>query len=122
MDDESTPQHTPTQENHGHRTNVLGVHVDAISLTRAVERIESWIEGRDSRYVCVSTVHQVMQAHRSPEVRQALREADMVTPDGMPLVWLSRLLGRGGDRPSPGAPPPRRIATDCSCAAVSSAR
>jgi N-acetylglucosaminyldiphosphoundecaprenol N-acetyl-beta-D-mannosaminyltransferase len=61
-----------------------------------VTRIERWVAARDRRYVCVCAVNTIMEARRAPEVRGALRDADMVTPDGMPLVWLSRLAGHHG--------------------------
>jgi len=77
------------------RTDVLGVAVDAVSLAEAVERIERWVAGDDRQYVCVCTAHSIVEAGRSPDVWQALDEAGMVTPDGMPLVWLSRLAGHG---------------------------
>jgi N-acetylglucosaminyldiphosphoundecaprenol N-acetyl-beta-D-mannosaminyltransferase len=34
-----------------------------------------------------------MEAHDSPEFRDVMNGADLVTSDGMPLVWLLRLLG-----------------------------
>jgi N-acetylglucosaminyldiphosphoundecaprenol N-acetyl-beta-D-mannosaminyltransferase len=34
-----------------------------------------------------------MEAHDVPEFRRILRRADMITPDGMPLVWILRLKG-----------------------------
>jgi N-acetylglucosaminyldiphosphoundecaprenol N-acetyl-beta-D-mannosaminyltransferase len=35
-----------------------------------------------------------MESYDSAEIRQAMNQADLVTPDGMPLVWGLRLLGR----------------------------
>lgn len=35
----------------------------------------------------------VMEAFDSPEFRSVMKGADLVTPDGMPLVWALRLLG-----------------------------
>ncbi|MDO9301263.1 MAG: WecB/TagA/CpsF family glycosyltransferase, partial [Anaerolineales bacterium] len=34
-----------------------------------------------------------MEAHDSSEYRQVINSADLVTPDGMPLVWMLRLKG-----------------------------
>jgi N-acetylglucosaminyldiphosphoundecaprenol N-acetyl-beta-D-mannosaminyltransferase len=34
-----------------------------------------------------------MEAHDAPEFREILKRADLITPDGMPLVWLMRLKG-----------------------------
>jgi N-acetylglucosaminyldiphosphoundecaprenol N-acetyl-beta-D-mannosaminyltransferase len=76
------------------RVNVLGVAVSAINMTSAVEVIEGWIARGEPRYVCVSGVHGVMESQRSEALRQIHNAAGLVTPDGMPLVWLSRLAGQ----------------------------
>jgi N-acetylglucosaminyldiphosphoundecaprenol N-acetyl-beta-D-mannosaminyltransferase len=43
--------------------------------------------------VCIASVNNIMQAHDSAEFRRIMNAADLVTPDGMPLVWALRLLG-----------------------------
>jgi N-acetylglucosaminyldiphosphoundecaprenol N-acetyl-beta-D-mannosaminyltransferase len=73
--------------------DVLGIRVDATSYTDATERIITWALARESRTVAVATVNNVMLAHGDPRFRSAMRRADLVTPDGMPLVWALRLLG-----------------------------
>lgn len=73
--------------------NVLGVGVSPVDMEAALRRIEGWIAGREPNYVCVSGVHGVMESQRDPELRTIHNRAGMVTPDGMPLVWLSRLAG-----------------------------
>jgi UDP-N-acetyl-D-mannosaminuronic acid transferase (WecB/TagA/CpsF family) len=40
-------------------------------------------------------VHGLMESRRDQRLRRVHNEAGMVTPDGMPLVWLLRLLGGG---------------------------
>ena len=35
----------------------------------------------------------VMEAHDSPEFMEVVKRADLVTPDGMPLMWALRRLG-----------------------------
>jgi N-acetylglucosaminyldiphosphoundecaprenol N-acetyl-beta-D-mannosaminyltransferase len=72
---------------------VLGVQVNAVTMAEAVERIQAWIEAGDRQYVCVCSVHGVMECRRSPELLRIFNAAGMVTPDGMPLVWLARLGG-----------------------------
>ncbi len=44
--------------------------------------------------VAVCNVHSVMTARQRPELSEALRQADIATPDGMPLVWGLRAFGR----------------------------
>ena len=70
--------------------NVLGVRVSAIDMELALAQIDAWIEGGDRRYVCLGTVHGIMTCRRSAEQRRIFNAAGMVTPDGMPLVWLGR--------------------------------
>jgi N-acetylglucosaminyldiphosphoundecaprenol N-acetyl-beta-D-mannosaminyltransferase len=77
------------------RVNILGVGVSAINMEMALRTIEEWIARRDPHYVCVTTVHGVMESQRDAILRQIHNRAGMVTPDGMPLVWLSRLKGLG---------------------------
>jgi N-acetylglucosaminyldiphosphoundecaprenol N-acetyl-beta-D-mannosaminyltransferase len=73
---------------------VLGVKISAICLDSATERVQTWVEARERRYVCVADVHSVMESVRDPSLRQIHNKADMVTPDGMPVVWMCRLGGR----------------------------
>lgn len=72
------------------RTNILGVGISAITLPQAVETIARWIDRQERHYVSVCTVHTVMEGQRDRTMRQAVNRAGLATPDGMPLVWLSR--------------------------------
>lgn len=75
------------------RVNILGVGISAINMAMALQTIEGWIAQRQSHYICVTGVHGVMESQRDVELRWIHNTAGLVTPDGMPLVWLSRLLG-----------------------------
>jgi len=75
------------------RANILGVHVSAVDPETALEVIEGWISRREPHYVCVSGVHGVMESQRDNQLKQIHNAAGLVTPDGMPLVWVSRLMG-----------------------------
>jgi N-acetylglucosaminyldiphosphoundecaprenol N-acetyl-beta-D-mannosaminyltransferase len=83
-------EHTPSRA--GSRA-ILGMRVDAASYLETVDTIASWAKYREPRYVCVSTVHMVMEAYDDPGFRAIVNDADIVTSDGMPLVWGLRLLG-----------------------------
>lgn len=72
---------------------ILGTRVDALTYDAAVDAVAQWARQGESRYVCVGNVHMVMEAHDSAEYREVVNQADLVTPDGMPLVWGLRLLG-----------------------------
>ncbi len=76
--------------------SVIGSRVNSTSYSQAVEIILDWSTGRESRYVCAANVHVIMEAYDSPEYKRVLNSADLVTPDGMPLVWMMRLKGQPG--------------------------
>jgi N-acetylglucosaminyldiphosphoundecaprenol N-acetyl-beta-D-mannosaminyltransferase len=73
--------------------NILGVGVSAVNMAMALRILEDWIERREPHYVCVTGVHGVMESQKDAELRRIHNRAGLVTPDGMPLVWLSRALG-----------------------------
>jgi N-acetylglucosaminyldiphosphoundecaprenol N-acetyl-beta-D-mannosaminyltransferase len=75
------------------RLDILGVRVSVINPDDAVARIERWIDERSRNYVCITGVHGVMESRRDHRLRCIHNDAAMVTPDGMPLVWFSRLCG-----------------------------
>lgn len=78
----------------GDRFRVLTVSVDAVQLPEVIDRIEQWIlEKAVGRYIAVTNVHVVVEAHHDESFRQTIESADMVVPDGMPLIWLGRRRG-----------------------------
>jgi len=67
--------------------------VSAIDMTQALDTIDRWIAQREPQYVCVTGVHGIMESQRDEALRRIHNRASLVTPDGMPLVWLSWLNG-----------------------------
>lgn len=73
---------------------VLGIPVHAVQIPQVVEWMESCIQERGpARYVAVTGMHGVTESQEDTEFRTMLKEADLVVPDGMPLVWLGRFHG-----------------------------
>jgi N-acetylglucosaminyldiphosphoundecaprenol N-acetyl-beta-D-mannosaminyltransferase len=77
----------------GPRVDVLGVGVDSVSMSTAVQILAGWIERGERRYVCVTGVHGVMESQRDPELMRIHRDSGLTVPDGMPLVWSARYAG-----------------------------
>jgi N-acetylglucosaminyldiphosphoundecaprenol N-acetyl-beta-D-mannosaminyltransferase len=73
--------------------HILGMKVNPTTYARAAALVRAWAEQGASKYVCLGTVNHVMEAYDSSEFRRVVNNADLVTPDGMPLVWALRLLG-----------------------------
>jgi N-acetylglucosaminyldiphosphoundecaprenol N-acetyl-beta-D-mannosaminyltransferase len=73
--------------------SVIGCPVTALPFDAQINLIIKWASTRMSKYVCVANVHMLMEAHTDPTFASILETADLVTPDGMPLVWLMKLTG-----------------------------
>ena len=72
---------------------VLGQRLDVTYYADATARVVDWARQGKSRYVCLSNVHMVMQGWDSAEFREIINAADLITTDGVPLVWCLRSLG-----------------------------
>jgi len=73
--------------------SVLGLRVYATSYDDCATRVIDWARGSHGRYVCVANVHTTMEGWDDPDFQRLVNDADLVTPDGMPLVWALRRLG-----------------------------
>lgn len=79
--------------------NVIGFPVTAEPFDRQIDTMLGWARQRLSKTVCVANVHMLIEAKSHNGFANVLHNADMLTPDGMPLVWLtSRLRRRKQDR------------------------
>ncbi len=74
------------------KINVLGVKVDKIGILEAVKRIMKYTES-DGRYaVYTPNSEMIMQAYRDEEFKNVLNSADIITADGIGVVYASKIL------------------------------
>ena len=70
---------------------VVGVPVHAVQILDVISRIKTWIRsGVTGRYIAVTGMHGIAESWTDQLYKRTLLEADLVVPDGMPLVWLGR--------------------------------
>jgi len=72
---------------------ILGTRIYITAYELATIHVQSWVHARESRYICIANVHVLMEAYDSATYKKAINQADLVTPDGMPLVWMMRMKG-----------------------------
>ena len=73
---------------------VLGVRVDAVQIPDVICQMQAWIAGPPlGRFIAVTGLHGVSEANTDSQFKIIVNSADLVVPDGMPLVWLGRLRG-----------------------------
>jgi N-acetylglucosaminyldiphosphoundecaprenol N-acetyl-beta-D-mannosaminyltransferase len=75
------------------RTNVLGVGVSALDMDAAAQTLIEARQRGERGYVCVTSVHGVIESQRDPELRRIHNRSFLTVPDGMPLVWMGREQG-----------------------------
>jgi N-acetylglucosaminyldiphosphoundecaprenol N-acetyl-beta-D-mannosaminyltransferase len=73
--------------------NVLGFAIGALPFHKQSELILDWAHSGSSKLVCIANTHMLVEAQRNERLARVLRYADLITPDGMPLVWMLRLMG-----------------------------
>src|SRR4051812_43282921 len=77
---------------------ILGTRIDATTYADATRQILTWARAGESRYVCCAAVNNIITARDSRDYAAVMDQADLVTSDGMPLVWTLRALGLHAER------------------------
>ncbi len=76
------------------RVEILGVKVDAVTMTQAVERVERLIDARRPSIVATANAEMLMRATHDAELKEILNAAELVVPDGAGTVWAAHHLGK----------------------------
>jgi len=88
MTDLSSDMPTP-----GRRLRIGSVWVDALTFDDALLEIEKLVDRRQGGAVFTPNVDHVVKASWHTAFREAYQRASLSLADGMPLIWVSPLLG-----------------------------
>jgi N-acetylglucosaminyldiphosphoundecaprenol N-acetyl-beta-D-mannosaminyltransferase len=72
---------------------VLGVPIDAVSMTTVVRRIEAAVASRSALFISTPNFNFLVNSLSDPEFRESLLDSDLCPPDGASIVGIARLLG-----------------------------
>lgn len=75
------------------KKEVINTPITCVPFDEQMMLILRWAKTRASKAVCLANVHMLMEAERHAWYRKILHRADLVTPDGKPLVLMLRRLG-----------------------------
>ncbi len=75
------------------RVNILGIGIHPVNMIQTIRIIEGWIEERTPNYVCLAAAHSLMACEKDQQLRRIFNRSGLTTPDGMPLVWITKLHG-----------------------------
>lgn len=77
----------------GTKVNILGVHVDAVTMAEAVAQVEMCIMAKKGVLIATANAEMIMRATHDAELMEILNAAELVVPDGAGTVWAARHLG-----------------------------
>jgi N-acetylglucosaminyldiphosphoundecaprenol N-acetyl-beta-D-mannosaminyltransferase len=73
--------------------HIMDTWVDRVTMEGAVAHIEALIESVEFSYTVTPNVDHLVKLRTDPHFRAAYATADLAVPDGVPLLWASRLIG-----------------------------
>ena len=72
---------------------VLGIPIDALDLMALLGLIDSAVQLRKPFLLSTPNVNFLMMSRADEDFRESLLMSDLCPVDGMPMVWIARLLG-----------------------------
>lgn len=73
--------------------DLLSIPICPLNLQQGLQRIRGLAAEGQKGYIIFRDVHGVIRCQDDPEFLRIHREATMVCPDGMPLVWIGKQRG-----------------------------
>ncbi|MER3481251.1 MAG: glycosyltransferase [Meiothermus sp.] len=75
------------------RISLMGLPLDLVNMSEALEAIEGFLkEAGPTRQVLTLNPEIVVRAQSDPAVKQAILESELVTADGVGILWAARRL------------------------------
>jgi len=93
LDELSGPAYMPSTANRNRRLRMGDVWVDVLTFEESVRAIEALVDSRQGGSVFTPNVDHVVKASTNVAFKRAYDRVSLSLADGMPLVWMSKLLG-----------------------------
>ena len=75
------------------RISMMGCLIDNLTMEETLQRVAAFIGAGTPHQHVVVNVDKLVKASRDPALRRIINECDLVSVDGMPVLWAARLLG-----------------------------
>ena len=72
--------------------SLLGLPIDVLTMDEAVQQVRDAVRLRRPLFLSTPNVNFLIGAQRDAGFRDSVLDSDLSLADGMPLVWMSRLL------------------------------
>lgn len=74
------------------RIKFLNIEIDNLSMEESVDYIDKLVQRNTSSYVVTPNVDHIVKLENDVEFSKVYNNADLILTDGMPLIWISKLL------------------------------
>lgn len=75
------------------RMKFLNIEIDNLTMNETIKKIDELIKSRKSSYVVTPNVDHIVKLESDNEFKKVYKNADLILTDGMPLIWISKLIG-----------------------------
>ena len=75
------------------KTDILGVQIDPVTLDKALEYGQAFLEDSSFHYVVTPNPEFILAARNDQEFQKILNGADLALPDGIGVVYAAKILG-----------------------------
>jgi N-acetylglucosaminyldiphosphoundecaprenol N-acetyl-beta-D-mannosaminyltransferase len=73
--------------------DIAGLPFDAIGMDAAVGAIVASLESRTPLFISTPNLNFLVASQKDRDFRESVYQSDLCLADGMPIVWLARVLG-----------------------------
>ena len=75
------------------KADILGCMVDILSMEQTVQKVEQFIEAGEASQVITLNAEIIYRAQKDEGLKKLINEAELVTPDGIGVIWAANRLG-----------------------------
>lgn len=76
------------------KRTIFGVEIDNISFEEAIEEIKRYLKGESLKVIYTPNTEIVMYAKDDEHLKMLINSGDMVTPDGIGLIYAGKIKGK----------------------------
>jgi N-acetylglucosaminyldiphosphoundecaprenol N-acetyl-beta-D-mannosaminyltransferase len=76
------------------KVNIIGTNVDTMNMVDTLNTMRKAVDNNEKIRVCVTPVNCLLWARKDQYLMEIYNSANIVTADGVPLLWASKLLGK----------------------------
>jgi len=75
------------------QVDIMGIGFNNLTMEETIEKVEQLINAQKPSMIFTLNVHRTVSAIQNRSIKEIYDIADIILPDGVPLVWISRILG-----------------------------